>query len=58
MEITRAGLAYLVALLATLLFLALLKAGPAVTRYANWCVPIAFIILVTDTRDDPDQLIA
>lgn len=55
---TRAGLAYLVALLAVLLFLALLKAGPAVTSYANWCVPLAFVMLVADALDDRGQLIA
>jgi len=58
MEVSRAGLAWLVALLATFLFMALLKAGPAITDYANWCVPIAFIVLIADTRDDPGPLIA
>ena len=55
---TRAGLTYLVALLATFLFLALLKAGPGVTGYANWCVPMAFIILIVDAGDRRDPLIA
>jgi hypothetical protein len=58
MRTTRAGLAYLVALLALFLFMVLLKAGPAITGYANWCVPIAFIILIVDTRDHRDPLIA
>jgi len=57
-EISRAGLAWLVALLATFLFMVLLKAGPAITDYANWCVPIAFLALIVDARDDLDPLIA
>lgn len=58
MEITRAGLAWLVALLATLLFLVLLKAGPEVVNLANWSVVIAFVVLIADARDEPDPLIA